>query len=257
MTARRRSFAHPDHSIRAFRKLSPKLEPWTIHEDDQATRLQAYRQALGKVELASGNNAFVATHGGAALLEYHPQSFEDIGLKIPDLEVVRLTTSTDDGHPRITLGLRSPREAREADRGTETFVFAVDDSFVVRSTPLRITRSESRLGMPVRIRPSRRTPRPTLARHDDGGSSHALHPIGCGGVPVRADPRDRFALEPFLADLKPFEINRKPVVEPAIATFLGWYWMAFVAGGISLAGGSGLALRRRDRDRQPAQADCK
>ena len=68
-------------------------------------------------------------------------------------------------------------------------------------------------------------------------------------------PETEFALEPFLADLKPGEIIRKPVVEPAIATLLGWYWMAFVAGGISLAGGSGLALRSRDRDRQAPRAD--
>ena len=47
--------------------------------------------------------------------------------------MARLSTSTDDGHPRITLGLRSPPEAREADRQAFTFVFAVDDSFVVRS----------------------------------------------------------------------------------------------------------------------------
>jgi hypothetical protein len=53
----------------------------------------------------------------------------------------------------------------------------------------------------------------------------------------------------------PGEIIRTPVVGPAIATLFGWYWMAFVAGGISLAGGCSLALRSRDHDRQARRAD--
>jgi hypothetical protein len=70
-------------------------------------------------------------------------------------------------------------------------------------------------------------------------------------------PETEFALEPFLADLQPGEIIRKPGAAPAIATLLGWYWLAFLAGGISLAGGSGLALSSRNRDRQTARADRK
>jgi hypothetical protein len=65
------------------------------------------------------------------LLEY-PQILKEQRVS-PDLEVARLSTSTDDGHPLLTLGLRSLPEAREADRRAYTFVFAVDDSFVVRS----------------------------------------------------------------------------------------------------------------------------
>ena len=63
-------------------------------------------------------------------------------------------------------------------------------------------------------------------------------------------PEAEFAVEPFLADLQPGGIFRKPVAEPAIVTLLGWYWLAFLAGGISLAGGCGLTLSSRNRDRQ-------
>ncbi len=240
--------AHPDHSLRAYRKLSPKLEPWTIPDD---SALQSYRIALSKVSVASGNHTFIATHGGAALLEYHPQSFEDIGLKTPDLEVARLTTSTDDGHPRITLGLRSPPEAREADRGTETFVFAVDDSFVVRSehyeSPEHKTVSDCRFEYDRSSdgRPVLRSLATTMA-----GQSRPfilLEVEECRFGPI---PETEFAVETFLAELKPGEIIRKPVAEPAIVTLLGWYWLAFLAGGISLAGGCGLALSSRNRDRR-------
>jgi hypothetical protein len=234
--------AHPDHSLRAYRKLIPKLEPWTIHEDDQATPLQAYRQALGKVELASGNNAFIATHGGAALLEY-PQTINEQGMS-PDLEVARLSTWTDDGHPRITLGLRSPPEAREADRQAFTFVFAVDDSLVVRSLHYELPKQKlvsdgryeydhSSDGRPVL--------RSFVTTVVGQVRTIRLDVEECRFGPI---PETEFAIEPFLADLKPGKIMRKPVAEPAIATILGWYWIAFVAGGISLAVGSGLALRR-------------
>ena len=68
-------------------------------------------------------------------------------------------------------------------------------------------------------------------------------------------PEAEFALEPFLARLKPDGIIWKQVEEPSTATLLDWYWLAFVGGGISLAGGSGLALGSRDRDRRALRAD--
>jgi hypothetical protein len=245
--------AHPNHSLRAFRHLIAKIGPWTNVEDAQATPRQSYRRALSKVELASGNNAFVATHGGAALLEYHPQNFRDFGMMIPDLEVVRLSTSTDDGHPRITLGLRSPPGAREADCQAFTFVFAVDDSFVVRS--LHYELPKHKLVSDCRFEYDHPDGRPVLrslvTTIVGQNRTIRLDVEECRFGPI---PEIEFALEPFLADLKPDKIIRKPVVGPAIARLLGWYWMAFVAGGISLAGGSGLALRSRDCDRQ-ARAD--
>ena len=101
----------------------PEPGPWT---------LQAYGRAAGRVESDDSNhNAFIATHGGAALLQF-PQILKDARDSV-DLEVTRLSTSTDDGHPLLTLGLRSPPGAREADPQALTLVFAVDDSFVVRS----------------------------------------------------------------------------------------------------------------------------
>ncbi len=130
--AERAILAHPDHSLYAARDVSPELGPWTFWDDDgQATPQQAYQVALSKVVSFSSNNAFLASHGGAELLQY-PQILKQEGM-LPDLEVARLSTSTDLGYPMITLGLRSPPEVREADRQAFTFVFAADDSFVLRS----------------------------------------------------------------------------------------------------------------------------
>ncbi len=68
-------------------------------------------------------------------------------------------------------------------------------------------------------------------------------------------PESEFAPESFLGRLKPDGIIRKQVGEPSTATPLDWYWLAFVGGGISLAGGSGLALGSRYRDRRALRAD--
>jgi hypothetical protein len=59
----------------------------------------------------------------------------------------------------------------------------------------------------------------------------------------------------ILASLGPGQLNWQPAVEPPTATLLDWYWLVFVAGGISLAGGSGLALGIRYRDRQAPRAE--
>jgi hypothetical protein len=68
-------------------------------------------------------------------------------------------------------------------------------------------------------------------------------------------PEAEFAPEPFLASLGPGPLDRQHEFEPSTATLLDWYWLAFVGGGISLAGGSGLALGSRYRDRQALWAD--
>ena len=71
-SARRRRraaiLAHPDHSLRVFRELIPEMSPGRSWADAQATPLQAYQQALDRVESASGSWFFAATHGGAILL---------------------------------------------------------------------------------------------------------------------------------------------------------------------------------------------
>jgi hypothetical protein len=68
-------------------------------------------------------------------------------------------------------------------------------------------------------------------------------------------PEAEFALDPFLAGLGPGRPNSEPAVEPSTATLLDWYRLAFVVGGISMAGGSGLALGRRCPDRRALRAD--
>jgi hypothetical protein len=240
------TLAHPDHSLRAFRELTPESGPWT---------LQAYQRAPGKVESDDSNhNAFIASHGGAALLQF-PQSLEQAGTSL-DLEVTRLITSTNDGHPRLTLGLRSPPGAREADRQALTFVFAVDDSFVIRSEHYELPKqklvSDCRFeydhpdGIPV-LRSF-----VTTMTIEGKVRTIRLDVEECVFGPI---PAAEFALEPFLASLGPGPLDRQHEFEPSTATLLDWYWLAFVAGGISLASGSGLALGSRYPDRRVLRSD--
>lgn len=238
------TLAHPDQSLRAFRNLSHEPGPWT---------LQAYQRVVGKVESDDSNhNAFIATHGGAALLQF-PQILKEEGV-LPDLEVTRLSTSTDDGHRLLTLGLRSPREAREADRQALTFVFAVDDSFVVRSE--HYERPKQKLVSDCRFEYDHPDGRPVLRSFVTTTEGQVrtirLDVQECVFGPI---PAAEFALEPFLASLGPGAPNRQHEFEPSTATPLDWYWLAFVVGGISLAGGSGLALGSRYRDRRALRAD--
>ncbi len=228
---------HPDHSLWAFRDLGPRPGAW---------RLQAYQRAPGKVESDdSSHNAFIATHGGAALLQF-PLTLKDDGISL-DLEVSRLSTSTDDGHPRLTLGLRSPPGAREVDRQALTFVFAVDDSFVVRSEHYEQPReklvSDCRYeydhpdGRPV-LRSSVRT-------NNRKRRTIRLDVEECVFGPI---PAADFALERFLASLGPGPLLGQLELEPSTPALLDCYWLAFVVGGISLAGGFGLAVVTRYRD---------
>ncbi|HKI18396.1 MAG TPA: hypothetical protein VKA15_10970 [Isosphaeraceae bacterium] len=247
------ALAHPDHSLRAFRHLGPEPGPWMIWDDAQATPLQAYRRALGKVEeRASGNNHFVATHGGAILLEY-PQNLKESGFST-DYEVVKLDAATVDGHRLVTLRLRTGPEVKGRDRENSTFVFDADDLFVLRSIhfgePLQNRVSDIQFeydhpdGRPV-LRSFVRT---IPAQH----RTIRLDVEECRFGPI---PESEFALEPFLASLGPGRPGRQPEVDPPTATWLDWYWLAFVAGGISLAGGSGLALGSRYRERRALRAD--
>ena len=166
-----------------------------------------------------------------------------------DYEVVKLHATTVDGHRLVTLRLRTGPEVKGRDRGDFTFVFDADDLFVVRSTqfgePGRDVGAESRFeydhpdGRPV-LRSCVRT---VPAQHQ----TLRLDVEECRFGPI---PEAEFALEPFLASLGPDRPNRRPAVEPSTATPLDWYWLAFVVGGINLAGGSGLALASRYRDRR-------
>jgi hypothetical protein len=246
------TLAHPDHSLLAFREILPEIGPWTIREDAGATPLQAYRLALGRVESASGNNHFVGTHGGATLLEF-PEILKRDGSST-DYEVVKFNATTGDGHHLVTLRLRTIPEVKGRDRHDLTYVFDADDRFVVRSThyedPLTGFVSDGHFeydhpdGHPV-LRSFVRT---IPAQH----RTIRLDVEECRFGPI---PEAEFALEPFLASLGPDRPNWQPAVEPPTATWLDWYWLAFVVGGISLAGGSGLVLGSRYRDRRALRAD--
>ena len=243
--------AHPDHSLRASRELVPEMEPWRILEDAQSTPLQAYQQARDRVESASGN-FFDATHGGATLLEF-PQNLKRDGSST-DYEVVELNASTGDGHRLVTLRLRTGPEVKDRERKDCTFVFDADDLFVVRSlhyeAPLEGFVSDCRFeydhpdGRPV-LRSSVTT---IPAQH----RTIRLDVEECRFGPI---PEAEFALEPFLASLGPDRPNWQPEVELPTATWLDRYWLAFVGGGISLAGGSGLTLGSRYPDRRAQRAE--
>ncbi|MEJ7638125.1 MAG: hypothetical protein WKF75_09150, partial [Singulisphaera sp.] len=245
-------FAHPDHSLRAFRELIPEMEPWRILEDAQATPLQAYQQALDRVESASGSWFFAATHCGAMLLEY-PKILKVTGSST-DFEVVELHATTGDGHRLVTLRLRTSPDGKGRSRENCTFVFDADDLFVVRSMhyedPLQNFVSDCRFeydhpdGRPV----LRSFVTSIPAQH----RTLRLDVEECRFGPI---PEAEFALEPFLASLGPDRPKWQPAVESSTAALLDWYWLAFVVGGISLAGGSGLALGSRYRDRRALRAE--
>jgi hypothetical protein len=246
------TLAHPDHSLRVFRDLDSEPRPWTIEEVARSGPLQAYRQARDRVESASGNWFFAATHCGAMLLEY-PKILK-VDDSSTDFEVVELSTTTVDGHRLVTLRLRTGPEVKGRDRNDMTYVFDADDLFVVRSIhfgePGRDVGADCRFeydhpdGRPV-LR-SWVTTTPTQPR------TLRLDVEECRFGPI---PEAEFALEPFLASLGPGRPVRQPEVEPPTGTWLDWCWLAFVGGGISLAGGSGLALGSRDRDRRALRAD--
>ncbi len=60
-------------------------------------------------------------------------------------------------------------------------------------------------------------------------------------------PESEFGLEAFLAGLGPGRPDRTPEARPSTAMVLDRYWLAFVAGAISLVGGTGLAVGSRGR----------
>jgi hypothetical protein len=244
--------AHPDYSLHAFRDVLPEITPWMIEEDAHATPGQRYPQARYSVESASGGVFFDATHGGAALLTF-PQILDGGGAST-DYEVVELGATTSDGHRLVTLRLRTGPDVKGGDQKDCTFVFDADDLFVARSihyeAPLAGFVADCRYeydhpdGRPV-LR-SCVTTIPGLRQ------IIRLDVEECRFGPI---PEDEFGLETFLASLGPGRPHWRPVVQPSTATPLDGYWLAFVVGGISLAGGSGLALRSRYRHRRAPRVE--
>ncbi len=247
--------ANPDGSIQARRSLRPTAEPWTISEDPRASREQSYRRALGGIDIQSTMVAECAVHDGLILLQL-PQNIEALG-DSTEYEVVELNTTTSDGRRLVTLRLRASSEVKGRDRQDYTFVFDADDLFVVRSGH----GWEFGQSFDVRYDYDHQGGRPIFRALT--GRSTSLDPTTpkwstrlevteCRFGPI---PESEFAPESFLGRLKPDGIVRKHVEEPSTATLLDRYWLAFVGGGISLAGGSGLALGSRRRDRRALPAD--
>lgn len=194
-----------------------------------------------------------AVHDGLILLEF-PQNLKDFGFS-SDYEVVELNVTTSGGHRLLTLRLRTSPEVKGRDRHDFTFVFDADDLFVVRSVhqKLSVGSFESQYeydhqeGRPIFRALAGTSVEPTAPKQ-----STRLEVTECRFGPI---PDSEFAPEPFLARLQPGEIVRKQVEQPSTATLLDWYWLAFVGGGISLAGGSGLALGSRHHHRRAPRAD--
>ena len=184
--------AHPDHSLWAFRELSPELGPWTIEEDVHANPLQAYRLALSKVESESdalSGNAFFRQSRRCRIagLSPDPQRTRTLprARSGPSVHLDRRWAPAD--HARVAVTACGGRRGRSIGAHVR-----LRGRRFVRSpvAPLRITQTETRLGLPFRVRPSGRPPRSALVRHDDT-RSEPDHSLGCRGVPVRSDSRDR------------------------------------------------------------------
>ncbi|MFI5461486.1 MAG: hypothetical protein ACHRXM_39340 [Isosphaerales bacterium] len=254
--------ANPDCSILARRSLGPP-EPWRISEGSRASREQSYRSALDWIDLNDSIRlGEPAIHGGLILFGLQRKySGGDLTIACAeegfstDYGVVKLNATTGDGHRLVTLRLRTSPEVKGRDRQDHTFVFDADDLFVVRSSHEEVSGQsfENRYeydhqgGRPIfRALTSTRLV-PTTPK-----LSGRLEVTECRFGPI---PESEFAPESFLGRLKPDGIIRKQVGESSSATPLDWYWLAFVGGGISLAGGSGLALGSRYRDRRALRAD--
>jgi hypothetical protein len=245
--------ATPGCSIRGRRSLGPPAKPWTISEDPRAFREQSYRTTLGTIDRESNILGEPAVHDGLTLLQF-PENPQAFGLST-DYEVVQLQTTTIDGHRLVTLRLRTSPAVNDRYRCDYTFLLDADDLFVVRSLHgVELGGAfEDRYeydhegGRPIfRARTSTNLD-PTSPKY-----STRLEVTECRFGPI---PESEFAPESFLGRLEPDGIIRKPVEEPSIAALLDWYWLAFVVGGISLAGGSGLALGSRYHDRRALRAE--
>ena len=227
----------PGRSIEARRSLGPPAEPWTISDVPRSSLERSFRRA---------------GDGGMVLLAF-PGRDRDAGFS-PDYEVVKLRATKGDGHRLVTVRLRTRPETKGY-RHDSTFVFDADDLFVVRSEhDVELDRLfEGRYEYDHEgNRPIFRVLTSMSVDRTPPKISTRLEVTECQ---FGAIPESEFALEPFLASLRPGELTWKHAEEPSTATLLDWYWLAFVGGGISLACGSGLAIGSRERDRRGATAD--
>ena len=238
--------AHPDHSMYASRQLKPKAEPWMTPEtDSQVTPEQLYRRTLSVIRSRASRAGFLTTHG-AALLEF-PAILRDYG--IPDnLAVTEFQTTTQEGHPLVSLNLRASSPGPGVKSDGFRFVLDPEDGYRARSIHSQIS---GRIADTIchYDRPdghSRLRSLVTMYNRDGQPQTDRLEVEVCQFGPIA---ESEFALEPFLASLGPGPLVREPADQPSTATHLDWYWLAFVGGGMSLAGG--LAFLAQDRRGEP------
>jgi hypothetical protein len=245
----RADLANPARSIRARRSLGPPAEPWTISEYSRASREQSYQWAVQAIDPQS-TSMEPAIHDGLILLGDLRQ-YRNIGYST-DYEVAKLDATTCDGHRLVTLRVRTSPEVKGDDREDYTFVFDADDMFVARSAHGVISGRlvRGRHEYEVRFEYDHQAGRP-IFRAYTGTSADSTSPkvwtlevTECRFGPI---PEFEFAPESFWGRLEPDGIIREQVDGPSTATLLDRYWLAFVVGGISLTGGSGLALGSRGR----------
>jgi hypothetical protein len=245
--------ANPNRSLLARRSLGPPAEPWTIHDDSSASREQSYRRALEAIENESTRVAEPAIYGGLVLLGY-PERHRGIASST-NYEVVKLNATTSDGHRLVTLCLRKNADDKGGDRGDFTFVFDADDLFVVRS----VHGGESGGLWEVKYDYDHAGGRPIFralaAISLDSAKPKVSTRLEVTECRFGEIPESEFTPASLLAHLEPDGIVREHFVEPSTARFFAnWYWLAFVAGGISVASGFGLALGSRYRERRDLRA---
>ncbi len=237
--------ATPDRSILAARDLKAPIGRWRVREGSTISREQSYRSALRSINERATLIGDRGVNNGMSLLNY-PQARKSIGIST-DYEVVTLKTATADGHRLVTLRLRTAPEVKGRDRDEVTFVFDADDSYVTRSS--HGGRSENSFetqyeydhdgGLPIFKSFISRGVDSTKAKW-----SSRIEVTECRFGPI---PESEFSPESFLSSLKPEGIGRQPGEDRLFAVLLNGYWLAFACGGISVVGGSGLALKNRDR----------
>ena len=233
------ALAHPDHSARASRQYKPEAKPWTIQEaDPHATSDQVYRRTLSDIESRGSGTLWFSTHG-AALLGF-PMLLRDYGIP-NDLRVVEFQTKTESGHRLVTLDLQGHPPTPTARPGGFRFTFDADDRFVVRSIQDQLNDTTSETICHYDRHDDLPLLRSFETKFQRDGQPRTLRMVvdDCQFGPI---PESEFALEPFLASLGPGPIVRETVQEPSTATWLDRYWVAFVLGGVSLAGGLGLLM---------------
>ncbi len=252
------SLAHPDHSICLVRELKPTMGVWTT-----APRPPGHPRALLPVGAQPKIDSLVRTPTGFSHFmagrscSHSPKDWRESGISLDFQEVARLESSIADGHPLVALGLRASPSVPAKDRQASTFVFAADDdSYVVRSM---LSESADQAATATECQydhPDGRTVLRSLVttiplKDKDQIRTIRLDVEECRFGPI---PEAEFAVEPFLASLGPGDVVWHQEVGLSIATILNGYWVAFVIGGISLAGGGVVALDVRRRDRRESGA---